>query len=813
MIGNATIEGIKRSARQSMADHAEQIAADGPIADALAAEATARANADTALDQRVDTVETTVASLPGEVAERGDRVDDVEALALSGVKPAKQSVRLLVTTATDPATMTSGSTLDGLTLAANDRVARATPSGAAADGVYVVQASGAAIRSTDMDTEADLIGARFDVDAGTHAAETWAVSTAAPITVGTTVLTLIKTSSANATTAEVQAARGTSPNLGARLDLLDSSSGVASTLAQIEGLSIATAKITEGSGSVTPYVYRTYAFANATTYEIVVTAKAAERGALQIFSNGAGSGWTVNFDLNDATFAGSGANFVSAGMTAIGAGWYECKVVVLTSAAISSQLQVRISPDSVFPYTGDGASGMYVRSIVLQLPNTTTNLLPSSDPNNANFTKSGSTAPLTTTPRVPVLPPLQTLTDSIDILVNGRLIADKIIEPNVSASPSVYHSVSIASGDTFVFDVVAKAGERTRLNLFGQTPAAFDCTFDLVNGTAVGSGAALGSVSITKLGNGWYRCRVTGTATGAGTTTNFQHRIYPAAGGQPYVGDGASGLYLYSSSIKKNGGANLFAFSTDYSKAYWTKSTGVTVSANSGRYLGLLYDPTSLGSNYDDGSAALVGKKWTALGSSITIGAYYAATLASQTGMVLTNLGVSGSCLGLSTTGYASYGMSAPIATMPTDAEIVTLEPGPNAFGAQETPLGAFGDTTYATHYGSIWKAILDIRTRAPSAKIIVFGTYSGGPGHATHRLGRTNGQGNTMDQFMKAEREVCQALGVRYIDISQSGIGYMTSTLYMSDELHPNAAGFLRYATYVAGSLRDMVRRGLFVN
>ncbi|MER8990043.1 hypothetical protein [Mesorhizobium sp. M0678] len=69
------------------------------------------------------------------------------------------------------------------------------------------------------------------------------------------------------------------------------------------------------------------------------------------------------------------------------------------------------------------------------------------------------------------------------------------------------------------------------------------------------------------------------------------------------------------------------------------------------------------------------------------------------------------------------------------------------------------------------------------------------------------------MDQFMKAEREVCQALGVRYVDISQSGIGYMTSTLYMGDELHPNAAGSLRYATYVAGSLRDMVRRGLFVN
>lgn len=43
------------------------------------------------------------------------------------------------------------------------------------------------------------------------------------------------------------------------------------------------------------------------------------------------------------------------------------------------------------------------------------------------------------------------------------------------------------------------------------------------------------------------------------------------------------------------------------------------------------------------------------------------------------------------------------------------------------------------------------------------------------------------------------------------SGMGYLTSTLYMSDELHPNAAGSLRHATYDAECLRQTVRRGLF--
>ncbi|WP_287052766.1 hypothetical protein [Mesorhizobium sp.] len=43
------------------------------------------------------------------------------------------------------------------------------------------------------------------------------------------------------------------------------------------------------------------------------------------------------------------------------------------------------------------------------------------------------------------------------------------------------------------------------------------------------------------------------------------------------------------------------------------------------------------------------------------------------------------------------------------------------------------------------------------------------------------------------------------------SGMGYLTSTLYMSDELHPHAAGSLRHATYDAECPRQMVRRGLF--
>ncbi|WP_192358458.1 phage head spike fiber domain-containing protein [Mesorhizobium mediterraneum] len=383
------------------------------------------------------------------------------------------------------------------------------------------------------------------------------------------------------------------------------------SLAMIEGISVLTAWLTEAAGSVSPSVYRSYSFVSGDTIEHVVVAKAGERSALQLIHNGAGAAYTANFNLEEgAVSSTSGANLVSAAITDLGSGWYECKAVVLVAANVTNNVQARMSPAGALPYTGDGTSGMYVRSIVLRKQGLTANLFPSSDPANAAFTKQNVTVTTTTSPYDPALITLPPLVDDLDVIVKGRMTASKVVEPAVSGSPSTWQAKSVVVGDLIVWKVIAKRAERKRLNLFSNSAAGIDCTFDLELGTVSQGGAAVTAASILALGKGWFECTVEATAT-ASASSNWQHRIFKDTGTHPYVGDGVSGLYIQRSEFRINGGTNVFFSSEDLSTSSWSKSAGLTVTPNAALYLGLLADPSNIGGDpYDDGSEALVGQLW-----------------------------------------------------------------------------------------------------------------------------------------------------------------------------------------------------------
>lgn len=138
-------------------------------------------------------------------AKFGTPTDDAHAATKGYVDAArsgldvKQSVRAATT---GPLTIASdlenGDVVDGVTLATGDRVLVKDQSSGAENGIYVVQASGAAVRATDADSSAEVTAGLFTfVSEGTVNADSgWVLTTNDTITLGTTALVFAQFSGA-----------------------------------------------------------------------------------------------------------------------------------------------------------------------------------------------------------------------------------------------------------------------------------------------------------------------------------------------------------------------------------------------------------------------------------------------------------------------------------------------------------------------------------------------------------------------------------------------------------------------------------------
>ena len=116
----------------------------------------------------------------------------------------KASVRVATTAAVTIASqLENGDVVDGITLATDDRVLVKHQSTASENGIYVVQSSGAAVRSDDANTSAEVTTGMFTfVSEGTANADTgWVLTTNDTITLGTTGLTFVQFSGAGQITA------------------------------------------------------------------------------------------------------------------------------------------------------------------------------------------------------------------------------------------------------------------------------------------------------------------------------------------------------------------------------------------------------------------------------------------------------------------------------------------------------------------------------------------------------------------------------------------------------------------------------------
>jgi hypothetical protein len=310
---------------------------------------------------------------------------------------------------------------------------------------------------------------------------------------------------------------------------------------------------------------------------------------VQITADTSYSPLTPYANVNLTTGLVGGSSALTATMTAVGNGWYRCVVTgtpTATTAAGRMFVCFTNNLDQVArapAYTGATTSDVFVwgaqaenrAAVTAYTPTTTapiTNYIPvlqTAAAKVARFDHNPVTGEslglLIEEQRVNLLTysaqfddaawtkTFSSVQPNVVVAPDGTLTGDKLIEDATNNARIVGRTFG-TSGTTYSHSVYLKAAERSwAVVQYGNAYA----WFNLSNGT-IGTQvvATTGIFSITSVGNGWYRC----TATFTATANNQFARIYSATADNvlTYTGDGFSGIYIWGAQLEAG------AFPTSY---------------------------------------------------------------------------------------------------------------------------------------------------------------------------------------------------------------------------------------------------------
>ncbi len=285
--------------------------------------------------------------------------------------------------------------------------------------------------------------------------------------------------------------------------------------------------------------------------------------------NAVGSSCGVNVNLLDGSFSTptNAGNITSATATVtdVGNGWYRVGLLATLSTAYSfTGASVRIftmqSLAGSTSFLGNGSNifvwgaqfGAMTYETAPRTYNSTTpkNLLGYTEEfNNAAWAKSNATVTA------------NAITDP-----NGYLNADKLVEDTATSEHFADQSFLIVTNNIYTFSAYLKAGERNQAVMRFTTGTSWSggtvqVIFTL---TGAGSNSTLSgfpiTISITSVGNGWYRCSISAITIAAASPAARIQLYNTALATTNYTGDGTSGIYVWGAQVSDSASVDPYVY-------------------------------------------------------------------------------------------------------------------------------------------------------------------------------------------------------------------------------------------------------------